>query len=451
MKGLNEKVIREISTFRNEPKWLFEFRITALKKLKTMKQPHWADVEYPELDLDTITYFQPPKQRSVESFEEINPEIKAIFEKLKIPLTEQKRLSGVAVDVVLDSSSIITTYKEQLSKLGILFCSFSEAVVNYPELVKQYLASIVPIDDNYFACLNSAVFSDGSFVFVPKGVTCPIDLSSYFRMETPGVGQFERTLIIAESGSSVRYLEGCTAPVITENQLHAAVVEIIAMDNATVKYSTIQNWYAGDEKGVGGVYNFVTKRGLCQGDNSSISWTQIETGASKTWKYPSCILKGNNSTGEFYSMAITKHFQQADTGTKMIHLGENTKSTIISKTICSEHSVNTYRGKVFMSKAAIGSKNYSSCDSLIIGSQAVTNTYPVIDVQNSSCTVEHEASTSKISQDQLNYLLSRGLTAEEATKMIVTGFSSEILQHLPMEFAMEARALLEISFEGSVG
>lgn len=454
-KGLNEDVIKAISAKKKEPNWLLDFRLDAYKKWTIMTEPHWPDFEYEPIDYQALSYFAEPK-KNIESLDELPQEIKSIYERLGIPLEEQELLEGVkskgyAVDAVLDSVSVATTFKKQLEKYGVIFCSFSEAVQRYPDIVQKYLASVVPASDNYFACLNSAVFSDGSFAYIPKGVKCPLDLSSYFRINALNTGQFERTLIVAEEDSYVSYLEGCSAPMRKNNQLHAAVVEIVAAENAEVKYSTIQNWYPGDKDGVGGVYNFVTKRGLCKGKNSKISWTQMETGANATWKYPSCILMGDGSTGEFYSIAVTNNFQKTDTGTKMIHLGKNTKSKIISKTISAKNSRNAYRGMVKVSSKATNAKNYSTCDSLIFGPDAVANTFPVIESKRGDCSIEHEASTSKVNQDQLNYMMQRGLNEEEATNMVVTGFSREILQHLPLEFAIEAQKLLQISFEGSVG
>ena len=451
-KGLNEGVIKLISEKKGEPKWMLEFRLKAFEHWKTLEEPKWSNVDYPKIDFQDIAYYSAPKKRDKKkSMDEVDPELLRTFEKLGVPMNERAALAGVAVDVVFDSVSVTTTFKEKLAKVGIIFCSFSEAVKDHPYLVKEYLGSVVPYTDNYYAALNSAVFSDGSFCFIPAGVACPMDLSTYFRINTQESGQFERTLIIAESGSKVSYLEGCTAPQFDTNQLHAAVVELVAMDNADIKYSTVQNWYAGDEKGKGGIYNFVTKRGLCKGENSKISWTQVETGSAITWKYPSCVLLGDNSVGEFYSVALTNHKQQADTGTKMIHLGKNTKSKIISKGISAGLSKNSYRGLVKVGRNAKNARNFSQCDSMLIGNRNSANTFPYIQVENDSATVEHEASTSKIGEDQLFYLASRGIGSEEAVSMIINGFVSDVFIHLPMEFAVEASNLLGLKLEGSVG
>ncbi len=451
-KGLNEDTIRFISAKKQEPEWMLEWRLKAFRQWQKMKEPHWANLKYPAIDYQDIIYYSAPKQKpKVNSLDEIDPELRKTFEKLGISLDEQKRLSGVAVDAVIDSVSIATTFKEQLGELGIIFCSMSEAVHNHPELVKQYLSSVVPVTDNYFAALNAAVFSDGSFVYIPKGVRCPMELSTYFRINAENTGQFERTLIVAEEGSYVSYLEGCTAPMRDENQLHAAVVELVAMDNAEIKYSTVQNWYPGDKEGVGGIYNFVTKRGICKGVNSKISWTQVETGSSITWKYPSVILKGDNSVGEFYSVAVTNNYQQADTGTKMMHLGKNTRSRIVSKGISAGFSQNSYRGLVHVGKNATGARNFSQCDSLLLGDKCGAHTFPYIEVKNKSGVVEHEATTSKIGEDQIFYCNQRGIDTETAVALIVNGFAKEVMAHLPMEFAVEAQKLLAISLEGSVG
>ena len=451
-KGLNEDTIRLISAKKNEPEWLLSFRLDAYRKWVTMSEPNWQNVHYSKIDYQDISYYSAPKPKNkLASMDEVDPELLRTFEKLGVPMHERAALAGVAVDVIFDSVSVATTYKQKLAEVGIIFCSISEAVHNHPELVKKYLGSVVPVGDNFFAALNSAVFTDGSFCFIPKGVKCPMDLSTYFRINTEGSGQFERTLVIAEEGASVSYLEGCTAPQFDTNQLHAAVVELIALDNANIKYSTVQNWYAGDENGIGGIYNFVTKRGLAKGVNSRISWTQIETGAAITWKYPSCILRGDNSVGEFYSVAVTNNFQQADTGTKMIHIGKNTRSTIISKGISAGHSNSSYRGLVRITPTADGARNYSQCDSMLIGDQCGAHTFPYIQVQNNTAKVEHEASTSKIGEDQLFYLSQRGIGAEEAVSMIINGFCKEVFQQLPMEFAVEATKLLSFKLEGSVG
>jgi len=451
-KGLNEEVIRLISKKKNEPEWLLDFRLSAYRHWLTMEEPSWASVAYPKIDFQDIIYFAQPKpKKKLASMDEVDPELRRTFEKLGVPLHEQKIMAGVAVDVIFDSVSVTTTYKAKLAEVGIIFCSFSEAVHEHPELVKQYLGSVVPSGDNFYAALNSAVFTDGSFCYIPKGTKCPMDLSTYFRINTEGSGQFERTLIIAEEGASVSYLEGCTAPQFDTNQLHAAVVELVALDNADIKYSTVQNWYAGDENGKGGIFNFVTKRGLCKGVNSKISWTQVETGSAITWKYPSCVLLGDNSIGEFYSVALTNHLQQADTGTKMIHLGKNTRSRIISKGISAGRSSNSYRGLVKIGSRAAGARNYSQCDSMLIGGNCAANTFPTIDVQNSTAQVEHEASTSKIGEDQMFFFAQRGIDSEEAVSMIINGFCKDVFVHLPMEFAVEATKLLGLKLEGSVG
>jgi Fe-S cluster assembly protein SufB len=450
-KGLNEDTIRLISTKKNEPEWLLEFRLKAYRHWLTMEEPTWPNVKYPKINFQDIIYFSAPKANKLKSMDEVDPELLRTFEKLGVPMNERAALAGVAVDVIFDSVSVTTTYKKKLADVGIIFCSISEAVRDHPELVRQYMGSVVPPGDNYYAALNSAVFTDGSFCFIPKGVKCPMELSTYFRINTESSGQFERTLIIAEEGASVSYLEGCTAPRFDTNQLHAAVVELVALDNAYIKYSTVQNWYAGDEKGVGGIYNFVTKRGLCKGVNAHISWTQVETGSAITWKYPSCVLLGENSVGEFYSVALTNHHQQADTGTKMIHIGRNTKSTIVSKGISAGHSNNSYRGLVKIGAKADGARNYSQCDSMLIGSKCAANTFPYIQVQNATAKVEHEATTSKIGEDQLFYFQSRGVGTEEAVSMIINGFCKDVFQQLPMEFAVEATKLLGLKLEGSVG
>ena len=451
-KGLNEDVIRLISKKKEEPEWLLEFRLGAYRHWLTMEEPAWANVSYPKIDFQDIIYFAQPKpKKQLASMDEVDPELRRTFEKLGVPLHEQKMMAGVAVDVIFDSVSVTTTYKAKLAEIGIIFCSFSEAVREHPELVKKYLGSVVPSGDNFYAALNSAVFTDGSFCFIPKGVKCPMDLSTYFRINTEGSGQFERTLIVAEEGSSVCYLEGCTAPQFDTNQLHAAVVELVALDNADIKYSTVQNWYAGDENGKGGIFNFVTKRGLCKGVSSKISWTQVETGSAITWKYPSCVLLGDNSTGEFYSVALTNHLQQADTGTKMIHVGKNTRSKIIAKGISAGRSNNSYRGLVKVGSRATGARNYSQCDSMLIGDRCVANTFPTIDVQNTTATIEHEASTSKIGEDQMFFFAQRGIGSEEAISMIINGFCKDVFVQLPMEFAVEATKLLGLKLEGSVG
>jgi len=451
-RGLNEDVIRLISAKKQEPAWLLDWRLKAYRTWLTMNEPTWGNIKYGPIDYQRIIYYAAPKKRpDLAGLDEVDPEIRRTFEKLGIPLEEQKLLSGVAVDAVFDSVSVATTFKETLAELGIIFCSFSEAVQNHPELVRQYLGTVVPYSDNFFATLNSAVFSDGSFAYIPKGVRCPMELSTYFRINARETGQFERTLIIADEGSYVSYLEGCTAPMRDENQLHAAVVELVALDNATIKYSTVQNWYPGDREGKGGIYNFVTKRGKCVGVSSKITWTQVETGSAITWKYPGCVLMGDNSVGEFYSVATTNNWQQADTGTKMIHLGKNTKSTIVSKGISAGHGQNTYRGLVKIAKGARGARNYSQCDSLLIGDQCGAHTFPYLEIKNSTARVEHEASTSKIGEDQIFYCRQRGLSTEDAVNMIVSGFCKEVFRQLPMEFAVEARKLLSVSLEGSVG
>src|SRR4029079_4007630 len=442
---------RLISAKKSEPAWLLDFRLSAYRHWLTMVEPQWPNVHYPKIDFQDIIYFSAPKPKKKKSMDEVDPELLRTFEKLGVPMNERAALAGVAVDVIFDSVSVATTYKHKLAEVGIIFCSISEAVRDHPELIKQYLGSVVPVGDNYYAALNSAVFTDGSFCFIPKGVNCPMDLSTYFRINTESSGQFERTLIIAEEGASVSYLEGCTAPKFDTNQLHAAVVELVALDNADIKYSTVQNWYAGDENGVGGIYNFVTKRGLCKGVNSRISWTQVETGSAITWKYPSGILRGDNSVGEFYSVALTNHMQQADTGTKMIHMGKNTRSTIVSKGISAGHGQNTYRGMVKILKSADGARNYSQCDSLLMGDKCGAHTFPYVEVANSTAQLEHEASTSKVGEDQLFYCRQRGLSAEDAVSMIVNGFCKEVFREFPMEFAVEAQKLLGVSLEGSVG
>jgi Fe-S cluster assembly protein SufB len=455
-KGLNEDIIRVISAKKNEPEFMLEWRLKAYRHWASLErsdaEPKWANIKYGPIDYQGITYYSAPKQKKqLNSLDELDPEILSTYEKLGIPLAEQKMLAGVAVDAVFDSVSVATTFKGKLAEAGVIFCSFSEAVQKHPDLVKKYLGSVVPVTDNFFAALNSAVFSDGSFVYVPKGVRCPLELSTYFRINAAETGQFERTLIIADEGAYVSYLEGCTAPIRDENQLHAAVVELIALDNAQIKYSTVQNWYPGDKQGKGGIYNFVTKRGACRGVNSKISWTQVETGSAITWKYPSCILQGDNSVGEFYSVALTNNYQQADTGTKMIHLGKNTSSTVVSKGISAGHGQNTYRGQVKILKGAQGARNYTQCDSLLIGDKCGAHTFPYIEVKNSSARMEHEASTSKIGEDQLFYLQQRGLKTEDAVSMIVNGFCKQVFRELPMEFAVEAQKLLSVSLEGSVG
>ncbi|MEI6885994.1 MAG: Fe-S cluster assembly protein SufB [Bacteroidota bacterium] len=451
-KGLSEDTVRFISLRKNEPAFMLEYRLKAFRHWLTMKLPTWAHLEIPPIDLQSIYFYAAPKKKQeYESLDQVDPELLATFNKLGISLEEQKKLAGVAVDAVIDSVSVKTTFSETLAKHGIIFCSMSDAVQNHPDLVRQYLGSVVPYTDNYYASLNSAVFSDGSFCYIPKGVRCPVELSTYFRINAANTGQFERTLIVADEGAYVSYMEGCTAPQRDENQLHAAVVEIVAMKDASVKYSTVQNWYPGDKSGKGGIYNFVTKRGICKGNNSKISWTQVETGSAVTWKYPSCILMGDNSVGEFYSVAVTNNHQQADTGTKMMHLGKNTKSTIISKGISAGRSNNSYRGLVRISKNAANSRNYSQCDSLLLGASCGAHTWPYIQVENKSSIVEHEATTSKISEDQLFYCQQRGMNAESAIGLIVNGYAKEVLKQLPMEFAVEAQKLLSISLEGSVG
>jgi Fe-S cluster assembly protein SufB len=451
-KGLNEDIVRLISSKKNEPEWLLDWRLKAYRTWLKMTEPTWQNVHYDTIDYQAISYYAAPKERKkLGSMDEVDPEIRATFDKLGIPLIEQQLLAGVAVDAVFDSVSVATTFRKKLAELGIIFCSFSEAVKDHPDLVRQYLGSVVPHTDNFFAALNAAVFSDGSFVFVPKGVRCPMELSTYFRINAKDTGQFERTLIVCEEGASVSYLEGCTAPKRDENQLHAAVVELVALDRATIKYSTVQNWYPGDKNGVGGIYNFVTKRGLCKGVGSKITWTQVETGSAITWKYPSCILQGDNSVGEFYSVAVTNNLQQADTGTKMIHLGKNTRSTIVSKGISAGRGQNTYRGAVKIGKNAANARNYSQCDSLLIGDRCGAHTFPYLEIKNTSARVEHEASTSKIGEDQIFYCEQRGISKEDAINMIVSGFCKEVFRELPMEFAVEAQKLLGISLEGSVG
>jgi Fe-S cluster assembly protein SufB len=451
-KGLNEDIIAQLSAIKNEPEWMLEWRLKAYRHWLTMEEPKWANVHYNPIDYQDLSYYSAPKKKpTLNSLEEVDPELLKTFEKLGISLGEQKRLSGVAVDAVFDSVSVATTFKEKLGELGIIFCSMSDAIKNHPDLVKKYIGSVVPYTDNFFATLNSAVFSDGSFVYIPKGVRCPMELSTYFRINAANTGQFERTLIIAEDDSYVSYLEGCTAPMRDENQLHAAVVELVALDNAQIKYSTVQNWYAGDKEGKGGIYNFVTKRGACRGVNSKISWTQVETGSAITWKYPSCILQGDNSIGEFYSVAVTNNRQQADTGTKMIHIGKNTKSTIISKGISAGKSNNSYRGLVKIIKKAENARNFSQCDSLLIGDKCGAHTFPYLEINNPSAQIEHEATTSKIGEDQVFYLNQRGISTEDAIGLIVNGYCKEVFKELPMEFAVEAQKLLSISLEGSVG
>jgi Fe-S cluster assembly protein SufB len=452
-RGLNEDIIRLISSKKREPEWMLEWRLKAYRHWLTMKEPTWANVHYPPIDYQGIIYYAAPKSNkdAPKSLDEVDPELLKTYEKLGIPLKEQELLAGVAVDAVFDSVSVATTFKEKLKGMGVIFCSFSEAVQEHPELVKKYLGSVVPSSDNFFAALNSAVFSDGSFCYVPKGVRCPMELSTYFRINAKDTGQFERTLIVADQGAYVSYLEGCTAPMRDTNQLHAAVVELVALDNAQIKYSTVQNWYPGDKEGKGGIYNFVTKRGACRGAHSKISWTQVETGSAITWKYPSCLLMGESSVGEFYSVAVTNNYQQADTGTKMIHIGKNTKSTIVSKGISAGHGQNTYRGGVKILKSAAGARNYSQCDSMLMGDQCGAHTFPYLEVKNTSSQVEHEASTSKIGEEQIFYCRQRGISAEDAVSMIVHGFCKEVFKELPMEFAVEAQKLLGISLEGSVG
>ena len=452
-RGLNEDIIRLISSKKREPEWMLEWRLKAYRHWLTMKEPTWANVHYPPIDYQGIIYYAAPKSKkdAPKSLDEVDPELLRTYEKLGIPLKEQELLAGVAVDAVFDSVSVATTFKEKLKAMGVIFCSFSEAVQEHPELVKKYLGSVVPSSDNFFAALNSAVFSDGSFCYVPKGVRCPMELSTYFRINAKDTGQFERTLIVADQGAYVSYLEGCTAPMRDTNQLHAAVVELVALDNAQIKYSTVQNWYPGDKEGKGGIYNFVTKRGACRGAHSKISWTQVETGSAITWKYPSCLLMGESSVGEFYSVAVTNNYQQADTGTKMIHIGKNTKSTIVSKGISAGHGQNTYRGGVKILKSAAGARNYSQCDSMLMGDQCGAHTFPYLEVKNTSSQVEHEASTSKIGEEQIFYCRQRGISTEDAVSMIVHGFCKEVFKELPMEFAVEAQKLLGISLEGSVG
>lgn len=451
-KGLNEDIVRLISEKKGEPDWLLEYRLKAFKHWTTLEMPEWAHLSIPPINYQDIYYYAAPKTKeSPKSLDEVDPELIKTFNKLGIPLEEQKSLAGVAVDAVMDSVSVKTTYKENLAELGIIFCSFNEAVKNYPDLVRQYLGSVVPYTDNFFAALNAAVFSDGSFVYIPKGVRCPMELSTYFRINAANTGQFERTLIVADDDSYVSYLEGCTAPMRDENQLHAAIVELVVLDRAEIKYSTVQNWYPGDKEGKGGIYNFVTKRAICKGDHSKVSWTQVETGSAITWKYPSCILLGDNSVGEFYSVAVTNNYQQADTGTKMIHLGKNTKSHIVSKGISAGYSQNSYRGLVRVTKKAEGARNFSQCDSLLLGDKCGAHTFPYMDINNDSAVVEHEATTSKISEDQIFYCNQRGISTEDAIGLIVNGYAKEVINKLPMEFAVEAQKLLQISLEGSVG
>ncbi len=451
-KGLNKDIVRFISNKKNEPQWLLEWRLKAFDAWLKMDEPDWSNVNYPKINFQDIIYYSAPKQqKKIDSLDEVDPELLKTFEKLGISLEEQKRLTGVAVDAVIDSVSVATTFKDKLGELGIIFCSFSEAVQEHPELVRKYLGSVVPVKDNYYSALNSAVFSDGSFCYIPKGVRCPMELSTYFRINAANTGQFERTLIVADEASYVSYLEGCTAPQRDENQLHAAVVEIYCMKDSEVKYSTVQNWFPGDKNGKGGIFNFVTKRGICAGDNAKLSWTQVETGSAVTWKYPSCILKGDNSMGEFYSVAVTNNYQQADTGTKMIHIGKNTKSRIVSKGVSAGKSQNSYRGQVHVMKRATNSRNFSQCDSLLMGDQCGAHTFPYIDVENSSAHVEHEATTSKIGEDQIFYCNQRGIDTESAVALIVNGYCKEVLNKLPMEFAVEAQKLLALTLEGSVG
>jgi len=450
--GLTEETIRFISAKKAEPEWMLTFRLKAFEVWKKMKEPTWAEVSYPKIDFQAISYYSAPKQKAkLESLDEVDPKLLETYEKLGIPLHEQKMLAGVAVDAVFDSVSVVTTQREELKKHGIIFCSISEAVREHPELVKKYLGTVVPTADNFYASLNTAVFSDGSFVYIPKGVKCPLDLSTYFRINAQGTGQFERTLIIADEGSEVSYMEGCTAPMRDENQLHAAIVELVALENATIKYTTVQNWYAGDAEGKGGIYNFVTKRGLCKGRASKISWTQVEVGSAITWKYPSCILQGDDSIGEFYSVAITNERMQADTGTKMIHVGKNTKSRILSKGISTGYGKNTYRGAVVVAPSASGARNHTQCDSLLIGPNCEANTVPFIEVKNPTATVEHEATASKVNEEQLFYLQARGIETEDAVKLIINGYCDEVFKQLPMEFALEANRLLELKLEGAVG
>ncbi len=449
--GINEEIIRLISAKKEEPEWLLDFRLKAFRKWKTMEMPRWAHLDIPEIDYQKISYYAAPRKNAPGSLDEVDPELLKTFEKLGIPLEEQKALSGMAVDAVMDSVSVKTTFRDNLAELGIIFCSFSEAVKHHPDLVQKYLGSVVPYTDNFFAALNCAVFSDGSFVYIPKGVRCPMELSTYFRINALNTGQFERTLIVADEGSYVSYLEGCTAPMRDENQLHAAIVEIVVLKDAEVKYSTVQNWYPGDKDGKGGIYNFVTKRGICKGDNAKLSWTQVETGSAITWKYPSCILKGDNSSAEFYSVAVTNNFQQADTGTKMIHLGSNTRSRIISKGISAGKSQNSYRGLVKVASNAENCRNFSQCDSLLLGDQCGAHTFPDMQIGNKTAVVEHEATTSKISEDQLFYCNQRGIGTEDAVGLIINGYAKEVINKLPMEFAVEAQKLLQVSLEGSVG
>jgi len=450
--GLNEDIVRALSAKKNEPEWMTELRLKAYRKWLTMTEPTWGKLSYPPIDYQALSYYAAPKkQAQYKSMDEVDPELIATYEKLGIPLSEQKRLANVAVDAVFDSVSVITTHRETLAKVGVIFCPISEAIREYPDLVKKYLSSVVPVGDNFFAALNAAVFSDGSFVYIPKGVKCPMDLSTYFRINARETGQFERTLIIADEGSEVSYMEGCTAPMRDENQLHAAVVELVALAGATIKYTTVQNWYSGDKEGKGGIYNFVTKRGACRGAKAKISWTQVETGSAITWKYPSCILEGDDSVGEFYSVAITNGRMQADTGTKMIHIGKNTRSRIISKGISTEHGINSYRGEVRIMPKADGARNFTQCDSLLIGGTCEAHTYPVISNRNMNSVVEHEATASKVSDEQLFYLRSRGISEDDAVKLIINGYCEEVLKQLPMEFAIEANKLLEIKLEGSVG
>jgi Fe-S cluster assembly protein SufB len=449
--GLSEDVVRLISKKKNEPEWMLDFRLKSYRYWLTLKMPEWAHLNIPEIDYQSIAYYAAPRKNALKSMDEVDPELIKTFDKLGIPLHERMALSGVAVDAVMDSVSVKTTFKESLSELGIIFCSFSDAVEHHPDLVQKYMASVVPYTDNFFATLNSAVFSDGSFVYIPKGVRCPMELSTYFRINALNTGQFERTLIIADEDSYVSYLEGCTAPMRDENQLHAAIVEIVALKNAQVKYSTVQNWYPGDKNGKGGIFNFVTKRGICKGDNSKISWTQVETGSAITWKYPSCILLGDNSSAEFYSVAVTNHHQQADTGTKMLHIGKNTRSHILSKGISAGQGQNSYRGLVKINKNAVNSRNYSQCDSLLLGDKCGAHTFPYMEVSNDSSVVEHEATTSKINEDQIFYCNQRGISTEDAVGLIVNGYAKEVLNQLPMEFAVEAQKLLQVTLEGSVG
>ena len=450
-KGLNEDVVRQISALKNEPEWLLEMRLKAYAHWLTLKQPTWGHINMPEIDFQDISYYAAPRKQAPEGNGEIDPELKRTFDKLGIPLEEQMRLSGMAVDAVMDSVSVHTTYREKLAELGVIFCSISEAVKDYPDLIRKYLGKVVPYTDNFYAALNTAVFSDGSFVYIPKGVRCPMELSTYFRINAAQTGQFERTLIVADDDAYVSYLEGCTAPMRDDNQFHAAIVEIIVEDRAEVKYSTVQNWYPGDKDGKGGIYNLVTKRGLCRGDHSKLSWTQVETGSAITWKYPSCVLKGDYSVGEFYSVALTRNYQQADTGTKMIHLGRNSSSTIVSKGISAGHSQNSYRGLVRIAPKATGCRNYTQCDSLLLSDTSGAHTFPVIEVGNDSSVVEHEATTSKINEDQIFYCNQRGIGTEDAVGLIVNGYAKEVMQKLPMEFAVEAQKLLSVSLEGSVG